>query len=298
MAQSILFDPVESSYLVPFDDSFRIKKADTEPPEDGPSKEENVAALEKAVKKLSKLQAKLYADNRYSVLLVFQAMDAAGKDGTIRAVMSGVNPQGCQVYAFKAPNSEELEHDFLWRIQRSLPERGRIGVFNRSHYEEVLIVKVHPEHLDNQRLPHRPKLDELWDERFESINAAEKHWARNGMVVIKFFLNVSQKEQHSRFLDRVTEPEDHWKFNAADMLESKHWDDYQSAYQDALRATSKPWAPWYCIPADSKSFMRRLVAEHVVQTLERLPLEFPVLPEEDMADLERVRRDLESEKSR
>ncbi len=298
MAQSILFDPVESSYLVPFDDSFRIKKADTEPPEDGPSKEENVAALEKAVKKLSKLQAKLYADNRYSVLLVFQAMDAAGKDGTIRAVMSGVNPQGCQVYAFKAPNSEELEHDFLWRIQRSLPERGRIGVFNRSHYEEVLIVKVHPEHLDNQRLPHRPKLDELWDERFESINAAEKHWARNGMVVIKFFLNVSQKEQHSRFLDRVTEPEDHWKFNAADMLESKHWDDYQSAYQDALRATSKPWAPWYCIPADSKSFMRRLVAEHVVQTLERLPLEFPVLPEDDMADLERVRRDLESEKSR
>ena len=183
MAHPILFDPVENPYLVPFDESFKIKKAATEP-EDDPGKERNVEALERAVEKLSKLQQKLYAHDRYSVLLVFQAMDAAGKDGTIRAVMSGVNPQGCQVYAYKAPSSDELDHDFLWRVQRDLPERGRIGIWNRSHYEEVLVVRVNPQYLQNQKLPRIPKdLDALWDERYDSILDAEKHWARNGCVI-------------------------------------------------------------------------------------------------------------------
>jgi PPK2 family polyphosphate:nucleotide phosphotransferase len=295
MAQPILFDPVENPHLVPFDESFKIKKAVTESPDD-PGKQPNVEALEEAVAKLEKLQGRMYAHDRFSVLLIFQALDAAGKDGTIRAVLSGVNPQGCQVYAFKAPSAEELDHDFLWRCQRALPERGRIGVWNRSHYEEVLVVQVHPQFLDAQKLPRVPKkLDELWDERYESIVAAEKHWARNGCVILKFFLNVSQEEQHSRFLDRVRDPDSHWKFNAGDLAESKRWDDYMAAYERALRATSKPWAPWYAIPADSKSYMRRVVAETIVQTLEQLDMPWPELSERDRGELERARRELEAE---
>jgi PPK2 family polyphosphate:nucleotide phosphotransferase len=298
MAHPILFDPVENPYLVPFDESFKLKKVGTEP-EDDPGKAPNVEALEEAVSKLAKLQAKLYANDRYSVLLIFQAMDAAGKDGTIRAVMSGVNPQGCQVYAYKAPNAEELDHDFMWRLQRDLPERGRIGIWNRSHYEEVLVVRVNPQYLDAQKLPRRPdKLEDLWQERYESIIAAEKHWARNGCVILKFFLNVSQREQHERFLERVRDPDNHWKFNAGDLSESKKWDTYQDAYQDALRATSKPWAPWYCIPADSKSYMRRAVAEIVVDTLAQLDLPPPDLSAKDRAALETARRDLEAELGR
>ncbi len=298
MAQPILFKPPESPFLVSFDESFKIKKAPTES-EDDPGKPLNVEALEEAVDKLAKLQAKLYADDRYSVLLVFQAMDAAGKDGTIRAVMTGLNPQGCQVFSFKAPNAEELDHDFLWRVQRALPERGRIGVWNRSHYEETLVVRIHPGYLDGQRLPRRPdNLDELWDERFESINAAEKHWARNGCVILKFFLNVSQKEQHKRFLDRVTDPDDNWKFNAGDLAESKKWDEYQAAYQATLRATSKPWAPWYAIPADSKSFMRRAVAEIIVETLEQLPIAPPTPSDKDRIALEAARAELIAEQQR
>lgn len=290
----LLFEPVKSPFLV--DDNFDISKAVTES-DDDPGKAPNVEALEEAVHKLSKLQGKLYANDRYSVLLVFQAMDAAGKDGTIKAVMSGVNPQGCQVTAFKAPTSEELDHDFLWRCQRSLPERGRIGIWNRSHYEEVLVVRVHPNYLDGQHLPRRPKeLPELWEERYESINAAEKHWARNGCVVLKFFLNVSQEEQHERFLERVNDPDNHWKFNATDLGESKNWKQYMAAYQDALRATSKSWAPWYAIPADSKSFMRRAVAEIVVDTLKQLDLPYPQLADKDRAALEQARKELEAER--
>jgi PPK2 family polyphosphate:nucleotide phosphotransferase len=292
MAHSLLFDPVDSPYLVPFDGSFKIKKAVTEA-DDDPGKERNVEALAASVEKLSKVQQKLYADDRYSVLLVFQAMDAAGKDGTIRAVMSGVNPQGCQVFAYKAPNAEELDHDFLWRVQRNLPERGRIGVWNRSHYEEVLVVRIHPEFLGTQRLPRQPK--DLWEERFESIVDAEKHWARNGCVVLKFFLHVSQQEQHKRFLDRVGDPEAHWKFNATDLAESKHWDGYMDAYQDALRATSKPWAPWYAIPADSKSYMRATVAHLVHKTLHQLPLAYPEVSAKQRAALEAARHELEAE---
>jgi PPK2 family polyphosphate:nucleotide phosphotransferase len=295
MAHPILFEPVESPYLVPFDEPFKLRKFQTDP-SDNPGKEANVAALDQAIEKLSKLQEKLYAHDRYSVLLIFQAMDAAGKDGTIRSVMTGINPQGCQVYSFKAPNAEELDHDFLWRVMRALPERGRIGIWNRSHYEEVLVVRVNPGYLAGQRLPRKPDdLEDLWSERFESIAAAEKHWARNGCVILKFFLHVSQKEQHKRFLERVTDPEHYWKFNSADMAESKKWDDYMDAYQAALAATSKPWAPWYAIPADSKSYMRRVIAEIIVSTLKQLNIDYPKLPERELAELSRVRGELEAE---
>ena len=296
MVKPILFEPVESPYLVPFDGAFKLKKAATEPPAGAPSKKQNVEALETTVEKLAKLQGKLYADDRYAFLLVFQAMDAAGKDGTIRAVMSGINPQGCQVYAFKPPSAEELDHDFLWRTQRALPERGRIGVWNRSHYEEVLTVRVNPALLDRQKLPRRPKdLDELWAERLESIHDAERHWARNGTVVLKFFLHVSHEEQHRRFLDRIRDPDDHWKFEPGDWRESAKWDAYQDAYEAALRATSRPWAPWYCIPADSKSFMRRTVAEIVVDTMARLPLAYPEATPEARAVMSQIRVELENE---
>jgi PPK2 family polyphosphate:nucleotide phosphotransferase len=296
MAKPILFEPVESPYLVPFDGSFKIHKADHDPPDDARNKNHNHEALDECVTKLAKVQGKLYADNRYSLLLVFQAMDAAGKDGTIKAVLSGVNPQGCQVYAFKSPSDEELDHDFLWRIQRNLPERGRIGIFNRSHYEEVLVVRVNPSYLDRQRLPHRPKnLDDLWEERFESIVEAERHWARNGCVILKFFLNVSRKEQHKRFLDRIVDPDDNWKFNAGDWRETAKWDQYMDAYQAALTITSKPWAPWYAIPADNKPFMRRTVAQIVVDTLHRLPLEYPSPTAEERAEMDKIRRQLEAE---
>jgi len=301
MSQSILFDPhgpVADHFLVGFDESFKLKNAPAKV-DDDPGKALNVEALEAAVAQLTKLQGKLYAHDKYSVLLIFQALDAAGKDGTIKAVMSGVNPQGCQVFAYKAPSSEEIDHDFLWRVYRNLPERGRIGIFNRSHYEEVLVVRVHPEFLDGQKLPRRPKsLDDLWQERYESIVGAEQHWARSGCVVLKFFLNVSQKEQHKRFLDRVTDPDNHWKFNPGDLAESKRWDDYQEAYQAALRATSKPWAPWYVIPADSKSYMRRAVAEVIVETLSKLDLSYPVLSEKELVELERARKELEAERAR
>ncbi|HEX4420159.1 MAG TPA: PPK2 family polyphosphate kinase [Kofleriaceae bacterium] len=295
MAHPILFDPVDSPYLAPFDDSFKLRKFRADP-DANPGKDANTEALGEAVGKLSKLQERLYAHHRYSVLLIFQAMDAAGKDGTIRAVMTGINPQGCQVYAFKPPNAEELDHDFLWRSQRDLPERGRIGIWNRSHYEEVLVVRVNPAYLDGEKLPRRPaKLDDLWIERYESIVAAEKHWARNGCVVLKFFLNVSQNEQHKRFLERVTDPEHFWKFNSADMAESKKWDQYMEAYQDAISATSKPWAPWYVIPADSKHYMRRAVAEIIVGTLKQLDVEYPKLSERELAELARVKQELEAE---
>ena len=295
MAKPILFEPVSNPYLVPFDGSFKISKAATEP-ESNPGKKENQKALDESVEKLAKLQAKLYAHDRYSVVLIFQALDAAGKDGTIRAVMSGVNPQGCQVYAFKQPSSEELDHDFLWRVQRALPERGRIGIFNRSHYEEVLVVRVHPNYLDNQRLPRRPNdLEDLWEERYDSIQEAERHWARNGTVVLKFFLNVSQKEQHTRFLSRIDDPVAQWKFSAQDFKESSHFDEYMEAYQAALRATSKPWAPWYCVPADSKSYMRRIVAETIVDTLSQLSLEFPEPTPEMRTEMANVRDQLRAE---
>ena len=293
MAKPILFDPVKSPYLVDFDESFKIRKAVTKA-DDDEGKDKNVEELEHQIKKLAKIQERLYANDKFSVLLIFQALDAAGKDGTIRAVLTGINPVGCQVFAFKQPNDEELDHDFMWRMNRSLPERGRIGIWNRSHYEEVLVVRVHPEYLEGEKLPRQPKkLEDLWEERYESISAFEKHWARNGCVVLKFFLNVSQEEQHQRFLARMKDPDNHWKFSSTDMQESKCWDAYQEAYQDALRATSKPYAPWYCIPADSKPYMRKTIAEIIVKTLSQLDIPYPELAPDDLAELERVRAELE-----
>jgi PPK2 family polyphosphate:nucleotide phosphotransferase len=285
--KGFLFEPVDSPYLVPFDDSFRVEKAPTRPPKEQRDKKDNQKALEKEVKRIRKRQAKLYADDRFALLLVFQAMDAAGKDGTIRAVMTGINPAGCQVFSFKQPSSEELDHDFLWRVYRRLPERGRIGIFNRSHYEEVLVVRVHPEYLGSQKLPPRPaehpadhpdELEDLWSERLQSIRNMERHLARNGTAVIKFFLNVSKDEQRRRFVDRIDEPESNWKFSAGDVAERGHWDAYMHAYEQALNQTSREWAPWYSIPADDKPYMRRTVAEIVAQTLDRLDLHFPEPP--------------------
>lgn len=288
---------VKSPYLVPFDGKWRVKDADHKPPKKAPSgksgKKKNKESLAKHVDELRDLQEKLYADNRYSVLLVFQAMDAAGKDGTIRAVMSGINPAGCQVVSFKRPSSEELDHDFLWRIQRNTPERGRIGVFNRSHYEEVLVVKVNPGILNSQSLPHQPK--SVFEDRYESIRDYEQHLARNGTVVIKFFLNVSRDEQKARFLARIDNPEKNWKFEAGDLAVRQDWDEYMDAYQEALNETSRPHAPWYVIPADDKPFMRTTVAGIVRKTLEGLDLKFPELSDEEIAKLGSYREALENE---
>ena len=287
-----LFEPVESPYLVSFDGKFRIKDAVTEPPEKG-SKKENVEVLAQCVARLDKIQRKLYADDRYAILLVFQAMDAAGKDGTIRAVLSGVNPAGCEVFTFKPPSAEELDHDFMWRAVRCLPERGRIGVWNRSHYEEVLAVRVNPKFLDGQKLPRRPALaEDLWKERYRTIHDHESAWARNGTVVLKFFLHVSKDEQKQRLLERIDDPEVNWKFDASDFVARRQWGEYQRAYEDALNATSRAHAPWYCIPADSKSYMRRAVAEIVAATLEGLDLRWPTLPEGRRAEMMKMREEL------
>jgi PPK2 family polyphosphate:nucleotide phosphotransferase len=291
-------DAFRSPYLVPFDGSFEARRAATTPPAGGDDKKKNRKDLRKAVSKLARLQHQLYADDRFAVLLVFQALDAAGKDGTIRAVLSGVNPAGCQVFSFKQPSSEELDHDFLWRCYRRLPERGRIGVFNRSHYEEVLVVRVHPEYLGSQKLPRLPEagdLEALWAERYESINDFERHLARNGTVILKFWLNVSRDEQRKRFLDRIDQPESNWKFAPGDVRERRHWDRYIEAYEDALRATSRPWAPWYAIPADDKPFMRLQVAEIVVATLKQLGVAYPEVSDARRAEMLEMRRELEGD---
>ncbi|UCF66034.1 MAG: polyphosphate kinase 2 family protein [Acidobacteriota bacterium] len=289
-----MFEAVKNRYLVPFDGSFRVENAETEPPDSAPGKKESKKRLEELVDRLSELQRMLYAHDHHAVLLVFQAMDAAGKDGTIRAVMSGVNPAGCQVFPFKRPSAEEWDHDYLWRTAKRLPERGRIGIFNRSYYEEVLVVRVHPEFLDAQRLPRKPSLDQLWRERYESIRDHERHLARNGTVIVKFWLNVSKSEQRRRFLDRINEPHKNWKFAAGDVAERQHWDAYLAAYQDALNETSRSWAPWYAIPADSKPFMRLCVAEIIVRSLESLGLEYPEVDEHKKRELKQMRALLES----
>lgn len=261
-------------YAVPVDGSFAIGVSTTKPPLDVDGKKSLEKELAKCVRRISELQRKLYADDRFSVLLIFQAMDAAGKDGTIRAVMSGVNPAGCHVSSFKSPSNEELEHDWLWRTSCRLPERGRIGVFNRSYYEEVLAVKVHPEYLAYQRLPEHNHVG-LWQERYESIVDHEKHLSRNGTVVLKFWLNVSKDEQKKRFLKRLTTPEKYWKFSKSDLSTRRNWDEYMQAYESMLNATSTGQAPWYAIPADDKRYMRLCVARKILQALEALPLRYP-----------------------
>lgn len=287
---------VESPYLVPFDGSFRVADAPTRPPVGTPDGDALEDALDDRVDRLSELQRMLYASDRFAVLLVFQAMDAGGKDGTIRHLTTGVNPAGFQVSAFKQPSAEELDHDFLWRCARRLPERGRIGIFNRSHYEEVLVVRVHPEFLGAQRLPDQPDdLGDLWRARYESIADWERHLAHSGTVVLKFWLNVSRAEQRRRFLKRIDQPEKNWKFSLRDVEESRLWDRYMEAYEDALGATSRPWAPWYAIPADDKDFMRTAVADIVVRRLEGLGLAYPTPSAEALEKLDVGRRMLESE---
>jgi len=236
--------------------------------------------IEDQVEELADVQERLYASDQYSVLLIFQGRDAAGKDGTIKHVMSGVNPQGCQVFSFKAPSKEELDHNYLWRCWKALPERGRIGIFNRSYYEEVLVVRVHPQILSAQRIPQHLLTDDIWQQRYQDINAFERHLSRNGTVILKFFLNVSYDEQRQRFLERLEDPSKHWKFSDRDLHERQYWDQYTVAIEEMLSATSTPWAPWYVMPADDKWPMRALVGHIITERLERLELKRPeVSPE-------------------
>ena len=288
-----MFEVVDNPYLVPFDGSFQLAQASSSPPDETPGKKDLEKRLKKVRRRLRELQDVLYTEDTWSVLLVFQAMDAAGKDGTIRAVLQGVNPTGCQVFSFKQPSKEELDHDFLWRTSMRLPERGRIGIFNRSYYEEVLVVRVHPQYLGTQRLPVMSDLETLWTERYASIREHEAHLARNGMVVLKFFLNVSKEEQRQRFLARLDEPDKNWKFSEGDVKEREHWDAYMAAYEDALNATSRPHAPWYAIPADDKPYMRLVVAETIVRSLETLDLRYPEVDEETKGRFDTMRNLLE-----
>jgi PPK2 family polyphosphate:nucleotide phosphotransferase len=251
--------------------------------------------LARGIETLGELQEKLYAQDRWGLLLIYQAMDAAGKDSTIKHVMSGVNPQGCQVYSFKAPSDEELDHDFLWRTTCRLPERGRIGIFNRSYYEEVLVVRVHPELLAPQRLPPGLATRDLWRERFEDINAFERHLARNGTVVRKFFLHASRDEQRKRFLERLDDPAKNWKFSLADVRERRRWDDYMAAYEDMIRHTSSRHAPWYVVPADHKWFTRLVVVSAILDALSELDLAFPRAEPGRMKELDAARAALVSE---
>ena len=269
---------------------FRLKDHDPAYTGGIKAKEEAQKRLKKGVERLRELQELLYAQDTWSLLLVFQAMDAAGKDSTVEHVMSGVNPQGCQVFAFKQPSSEELDHDFLWRTYRCFPERGRIGVFNRSYYEEVLVVRVHRALLGRQKLPPKLVTKRIWEERFEDINGMERHLARSGTAVVKFFLNVSKAEQRRRFLARLDEPEKNWKFAVGDVHERAHWGDYQNAYQDMIAHTSTEAAPWYVIPADHKWFTRMAVADIVVDTLKGLKLRSPELTPEKKKELAEARR--------
>jgi PPK2 family polyphosphate:nucleotide phosphotransferase len=290
-----MFEPLSNEYIVPFDSSFRIEGVPTAPSKELKDKKENKKKLKDLVEELEDLQRMLYAQDKFALLLIFQAMDAAGKDGTIRAVMTGINPAGVQVFSFKAPSREELDHDFLWRTTTRLPERGRIGIFNRSYYEEVLVVRVHPKFLDAQRLPYPIDLEQIWLDRFESIREHEKHLARNGMVILKFWLNVSKEEQRQRFLARIEEPEKNWKFSASDVEERSYWEDYMHAYEEALNATSRAWAPWYAIPADDKPYMRVCVAETLVNTMKSLGLKYPTVGQKARLEIEEMRTVLEGE---
>ena len=284
-------------YRVERGKTFRLK--DFDPGDTGGlrlEKDHAAELLDKGVELLASLQDRLYAQDKRALLLVFQAMDAAGKDGTIKHVMSGVNPQGCQVFAFKAPSAEELDHDFLWRTTKCIPERGRIGIFNRSYYEEVLVVRVHPQILAGQKLPPELVTKGIWKERCEDIASYERYLARNGVAVVKFFLNVSRKEQKKRFLDRLEEPDKNWKFALGDVEERKHWNAYAEAYEEAIRATAAPWAPWYVVPADAKWYTRLVVASAVIDALERMDLAYPEVDEAKRAELAKAKAALEGEK--
>ncbi len=286
-------------FLTPFrvTDGLTFDLKDVDPRDTGgiTSKVRAKDLLAQGIQRLTDMQEKLYAQDRWGVLMIFQAMDAAGKDGAIKHVMSGINPQGCQVFSFKAPTSEELDHDFLWRTTKALPERGRIGIFNRSYYEEILVVRVHPELLARQKLPGSLVTKRIWQERFEDINAFERYLARNGYAIVKFFLHVSKDEQKARFLERLERPEKNWKFSMADAAERDHWSDYQAAYQDMIRHTAAEHAPWYVVPADTKWFARLVVATALYDTMDKLNLSFPVLDKEKLEELKAARKALLTE---
>ena len=282
---------IKSGSKVDLDRDFDPKYKD-----DFSSKEEAEDMLAEGVRQLASYQDKLYAQDTYALLIILQALDAAGKDGVIKHVMSGLNPQGTQVNSFKVPSNEELNHDYLWRNFKALPERGRIGIFNRSYYEEVLITRVHPEILAGQRLPERSKRQGVWKRRYREINDFERYLVDNGIVVVKFYLNISREEQKARFLDRIEMPEKNWKLSVADVHERAHWDEYRKAYNEMLAATSTQWAPWHVIPADRKWFARLAVAGVIQKTLKGLKLAYPTLDAEKRKGLEEAKRLLESEK--
>jgi len=280
------------------DDSFRLKDIDPGDTLDLTSEDKPQAkeALATGIDVLAELQDMLYAQDNWAVLLIFQAMDAAGKDGAIKHVLSGVNPQGCQVFSFKAPTSEDLDHDYLWRCIKCLPERGRIGIFNRSYYEETLVVRVHPEFLEKQKLPAELVTKDIWKERFQDIRSFERYLSRNGVAIRKFFLHVSNKEQKKRFLERIEEPEKNWKFSANDANERQHWDDYMDAYEDMIRNTATKTAPWYVVPADNKWFTRVVVAAAVIDALDSLDLKYPKVSDGKLKELAAAKRALQAGK--
>jgi PPK2 family polyphosphate:nucleotide phosphotransferase len=280
-------------YRVTDGSKFRLKDHDPAETNGIDHKEDAAKDLQHSIEMLSDLQEKLYAANDWALLVIVQAMDAAGKDSTIKHVLSGVNPQGCQVYSFKAPSDEELDHDFLWRTNRCLPERGRIGIFNRSDYEEVLVVKVHQEFLARQRIPGELVTKKIWQERCEDINAMERYLTRNGVAICKFFLHVSKEEQKKRFLSRLNEPDKNWKFSPADVQERGLWDEYPSAYEEAIRATATGYAPWHVVPADHKWFTRLVVASAIVEKLRSLKLRFPSVDKKKQKELAEIRKTLE-----
>jgi PPK2 family polyphosphate:nucleotide phosphotransferase len=283
-------------YRIESGKGFRLKDFDPESTGHFRSKEHTQEMLDRGIEEMADLQDKLYAQDVWAVLVIFQAMDAAGKDGVIKHVMSGVNPQGCQVYSFKAPSSEDLNHDFLWRTSRLLPERGHIGIFNRSYYEEVLVVRVHPEVLKKERVPKALLGKNLWEQRFEDICNFEKYLSHNGIVVRKFFLNVSKKEQKRRFLERLETPAKNWKFSTGDVHERQSWDDYASAYEEMIAETSTKHAPWYVVPADAKWYTRVVVAAAIVDTLQELKLAYPTVDGAQKKELEQARAQLEGKK--
>ena len=282
-------------FLIEDGSHFRLKDFDPADTLGLKSKEHAKESLERGIARLAKLQEKLYAQDRWAILMILQGMDAAGKDSTIKHVMSGVNPQGCDVNAFKAPSPEELQHDYLWRTSRSLPERGKIGIFNRSYYEEVLAVRVHPKLLAHQKIPGALVTNSIWRKRFEDINAFERYLSGNGIVVLKFFLHLSKKEQKRRFLERLEEPEKNWKFSISDALERQHWEKYMRAYEDMIRNTSTKHAPWYVVPADHKWFTRLVVAEATIDAMKCLDLSFPKMDADKRKELKAARAALEHE---
>jgi PPK2 family polyphosphate:nucleotide phosphotransferase len=289
-------DKLAKTYRVESGQHFRLKDFDPADTGHWHSKEHAEEALQQGIARTAELQDKLYAQDNWSLLLIFQGMDAAGKDGAVKHVMTGVNPQGCQAYSFKVPTETELQHDFLWRTSCAMPERGHIGIFNRSYYEEVLIVRVHPETLESQKTPVSLVGKKIWDERFEDIRCFERHMARSGTVIRKFFLHLSKKEQKQRFLARLDEPEKNWKFSAADIHERKYWDNYQDAYEEMIRNTASDEAPWYVVPADNKWFTRLVISTVLVDTLESLDLSYPKVDAAKRKELEAAKKMLVSKK--